>query len=151
MLGSEKGYVDGAEDVAFKLLRQMKKFETIGIMPDAKSYNSAMRVFLRKRTRRSEEGIESLIDEMENKLSKVDTVSYNTLMKAYANAGNTTKANNLLRKMKAEYESGKIYLKPDSSTYNTVIEAYAKIESANGAARILNEMKELYEKGDENV
>jgi pentatricopeptide repeat protein len=151
MLGSEKGYVNGAEDVAFKLLRQMEKFETIGIIPDAKSYNSAMRVFLRKRTRRSEEVIESLIDEMENKLSKVDTVSYNTLMKAYANAGNATKANNLLRKMKAEYQSGKIYLKPDSSTYNTVIEAYAKIESANGAARILNEMKELYEKGDENV
>ena len=156
MLGSEKGYVNGAEDVAYRLLRQMENFEREGIQPDTLSYNRVMRVLLRKRSKKSEEIIESLINEMETKLSKVDTVSYNTLMKAYANTGNVTKANSLLRKMKAEYKSGNLNLKPDSSTYNTVIEAYthdayAKKGDPYGAARILKEMQDLYEEGVEDI
>ena len=56
-----------------------------------------------------------------------DSVSYNSIIKAYANAGNAQRAEAILETMVQLYEStGDVKIKPDLISYSSVLNAYAK-------------------------
>mmetsp|Transcript_26677 Transcript_26677/g.62360 ORF Transcript_26677/g.62360 Transcript_26677/m.62360 type:complete len:303 (+) Transcript_26677:1-909(+) len=65
------------------------------------------------------------------------------------------RAENLLRRMKEQYESGKTYMKPTRLVYNHVIDAWSKsgggLMASRKADALLKEMEEMHAMGDSTV
>jgi len=91
--------------------------------------------------------------------SKPDYVTYNSLIKAYANAGNASNAESTLRWMlqkcgedsceeKGNKESQNERLRPTTTTWNSVIEAHSKTSSPDSverSMRVLHKMQSYSE------
>jgi pentatricopeptide repeat protein len=81
---------------------------------------------------------------------KPNVVSYNTVINAYAKAGNADRAEAILEEMHQDYEQGNHDAKANVCSFNTVLSAWSRSGSAKGAERaemILLRMKKLYESG----
>ena len=62
------------------------------------------------------------LDDGKNEEAKVNTQTYNALIKAYVKHGQETSAESILRQMQYEYDQGNHDVRPDSVTWNLVIE-----------------------------
>ncbi|KAG7370267.1 PPR: pentatricopeptide repeat domain containing protein [Nitzschia inconspicua] len=81
---------------------------------------------------------------------KVDVISLNTVVAAFANQGNYPKCIELLRKMQHEDR----YPNPDTITYNIVLYSLARSSDRGTAGRaenLLKEMMQQYQEGDNTV
>mmetsp|Transcript_374 Transcript_374/g.535 ORF Transcript_374/g.535 Transcript_374/m.535 type:complete len:987 (+) Transcript_374:11-2971(+) len=144
---------------SFKLLRQM---DELGITIDTLTYNSVIAIILRNTSKKNNiNDIQTLIQTMnrdsstgKNMKAKPDTISYNSLIKAYSDNYDARNAEAILRQMIAEFEKGNINIRPDTTSWNTVIEAHAKSkvkDAAENASRILHEMTEYHKKGNDHI
>lgn len=66
-----------------------------------------------------------------NKNIRPDTITYSTVMDAYAKQGDIDGANKVFAMVKEDYNSGNINSKPDIITYNTIIDAWSKSNNPN--------------------
>jgi pentatricopeptide repeat protein len=81
-----------------------------------------------------------------------NTVAYNTVIKAYANAGDPKGAHALLDRMYKAYKDGiAVDAQPNRRSFGTVLHAYSQSlveDGAKMAEDILNRMVELHDKGE---
>ena len=109
--------------------------------------------------------IEELMDEMESSYTtgsnidaKVDTVTYNSLIRTYCCLKDKTKsalrADSVLKKMTDLYEKGNKSVQPDNVSFNSVISAYAKMPSKDAAQKasdVLHRMQAFHDAGHIDV
>lgn len=89
-------------------------------------------------------------DETRDDSIRPDTITYSTVMDAYARRGNVEGANQVFQTMKDDFRSGNKRAKPNVRSYSILIDARAKSESASApieAESLLKEMIDLYIQG----
>lgn len=91
----------------------------------------------------------------ENRLVDANTVSYNSLIAAYAKVGDGVAAEALLREWREHCESSDFegMVQPDIWSYNTVLSAWAKSSDPDAAVHaheLLREMCDVYDSEEEN-
>jgi pentatricopeptide repeat protein len=171
----------GAGSRAQELLRRIHALYTEGyyeVSPDIVSYNSVLKAWKEdEQPEAALELLETMIrnereeeDELsfdasgdENKIIRVDVISFNTVIAAFANQGNYGKALDLLRKMqksnnnratsrdptgiKNDYEEEEFddyyYPDPDTITYNIVLYSLAQSDDLGTAAQAENLLREM--------
>jgi pentatricopeptide repeat protein len=87
----------------------------------------------------------------DSQLEAPNSYNYNALITAWANAGETSRAEQVLEKMEARFEKGNMNAQPTTVSYNAVIDAYAKAGDAFKAEELLRHMEDLYEGGAQNL
>ena len=141
------------EENLTRALRLLEQMEELHLKPDSLTYNSIIAIILTtKGSKEAVNRIKSIIEIMKKKYSsgdninaKVDTISYNSLIKACVNNNDEKMAERILRNMIAESDSGNKDVRPDIITWNSVLEAHAKSkskDSVQNATRLLQEMTE---------
>ena len=89
--------------------------------------------------------------EENNKNIRPNSITYTSVMDAYARQGDIDGARKVFNIMKEDYSSGNIDAKPDIRTYNILIDSWSKSGNENApdeAEKILSEMHESYKKGE---
>lgn len=133
---------------AYNLLEQM---EQLGLLPDTLTYCSVIAIILSTKTNADAVyEIKKIIERMKNvhtsqinPNARVNTVCYNSLIKACTNNKDPKMAEGILRNMIHESQEGNDDVRPDIITWNSVLEAHAKSRSRHSvleANRILHEM-----------
>mmetsp|Transcript_14781 Transcript_14781/g.27814 ORF Transcript_14781/g.27814 Transcript_14781/m.27814 type:complete len:924 (-) Transcript_14781:1703-4474(-) len=90
-----------------------------------------------------------------------DTVTYNTIIKAYANRSDTKRAESILERLVSLYQkTGEERLRPDLISYSTVLNAYAKAAALDANAskkseeilmKMISMQKEMLNEGDDRI
>ena len=174
----------GAGSRAQELLRRIHALYTEGyyeVSPDIVSYNSVLKAWKEDekpeaalelletmiRDERAEERQSAMTGSETTSNIRVDVISFNTVIAAFANQGNHQKALELLRKMekkKSQDDSGSdddkdefedyFYPNPDTITYNIVLYSLAQsndLGTANQAENLLREMMMRKERTGKSV
>jgi Pentatricopeptide repeat domain len=87
---------------------------------------------------------------------KVDTISFNAVLDAWARSGDRVaprRAEQILSHMDELYRAGNKGVKPDRYTYNTLINVWAKSNERGSAARaehVLSIMEKRFREGDQD-
>jgi hypothetical protein len=136
----------------------------IALRPDSAAYGIVIESMSMDRYNNADksnvaEQAEKLLDEMETQaaagFAEVPNVRvYTAVMKAHYKSGDPDaplKVENLLRRMKASYETGNVYAKPDGHTMTLLLQTWGKSNVPNRAAiawSIHKQMQEAYDRGD---
>lgn len=86
--------------------------------------------------------------------SKPDTITFNTLLKIAARAGEPEAADEIFQEMMTKHSKGNLQVKPDRFSFNTLLLAWSKEKRLNSGRRvteILETMQEMADNGDEAV
>ena len=78
--------------------------------------------------------MEELHSQGGNEGARLDTIKYTTVIGALARGGHPGAAEQLLRKMLFEYQSGNLYAKPEIKTFHAVLSAWSHYQNAEVAA-----------------
>lgn len=166
----------GAGSRAQELLKRIHALYTEGyyeVSPDIVSYNSVLKAWKEDeqpeaalelletmiRNEREDEEHEIATDPSSNKTIRVDVISFNTVIAAFANEGNYHKALELLRKMQKNSHSKQqepselvgdgdefvdyFYPDPDTITYNIVLYSLAQSNDIGTAAQAEDLLREM--------
>ena len=101
-----------------------------------------------------DEQLEMDISIVTNSSSKPDIITYNTLLKIAAKAGEPMIADEIFQEMMTKSSEGKLQGKPDRVSFNTLILAWSKTKRKNTGARVtelLETMQKMADNGDEDV
>jgi len=142
----EDGYNDAPER-AEAILKRMKELGKNNVLPDIApnrvSYTAVIDCWAKAKRDNSGERAEAILREMvflssalpgNNEISP-NTKSYNTVINAYANIGDSVRAEIILKKLLDENNNnGDVSLvKPNICSFNTVLKAYSKTISPKNA------------------
>ena len=159
--------------MALDLLRNTQRMynnKELDILPNTTSYNIIIGALSSRSDNESRSDdskiaiIEKLMDEMESSYTsgsnidaKVDTVTYNSLIRTYCSLKDKTKAalraDSVLTKMIDLYNKGN-NVQPDNVSFNSVISAYAKMpgkDAAQKASDVLHRMQSFHDAGHPGV
>lgn len=98
-----------------------------------------------------DEGLQVDMSVISTSSSKPDTITYNTLLKIAAKAGEPMVADEIFREMKKSSEGN---LKPDRVSFNTLLLAWSSAKHSNSGTRVaelLETMQEMADNGDGDV
>eukprot|EP00985_Skeletonema_marinoi_P019683 scaffold11392_cov125-Skeletonema_marinoi.AAC.3 len=102
----------------------------------------------------SDKGLEMDISIISASSSKPDTITFNTLLKIAAKAGQPVVADEIFQEMMTKYSEGNLQVKPDRVSFNTLLLAWSKAKGANAGKRVtelLETMQKMADNGDEDV
>ena len=162
---------NGRSDQAEAVLRKMENlFESgeLDFPPDVVSYGAVLNSYakstpVRKKALRhrlpgegdndSPEHAERILREMECKEGiEPNAIAYNTVMDAYAKAGNTAKAEAILQRMYENYvRTGNTELRPSVHVFNSILVSLSQRPSYDSGIRgekIINLMEDLFQSGE---
>jgi len=86
--------------------------------------------------------------------SKPDAITYNTLLKIAAKAGQPMVADDILQEMITKSSEGNIQVRPDNTSFNTVLLAWSKSRNNKAQSRVtelLQSMQDMADNGHEHV
>ena len=132
----------GQVRLAIWLFREMKKHRC---RPDSSVYNALINAHLRNNKNKEAALVKAFdyLAEMKNKiLCKPNLVTYNTILRACAQAKQTKKMEELFKEME---DAG---IKPDAYTFNGILDAYGKAGEFQEMELVLRQMRNLKVKPD---
>ena len=101
-----------------------------------------------------EGGLEMDISVISASSSKPDNITFNTLLKIAARAGEPEIADEIFKEMMTKSSKGNQQMKPDRVSFNTLLLAWSKTKGNNTGKRVtelLGTMQEMADSGDEDV
>lgn len=145
---------EGKGSKSLEVLERMRRRRDAGNLrdgPDVVSYNTVLSALLKSGKRGALECAESLLAQMQASPSGSgglgavpDVVTYQTLLRLYANRGEAEKAQRLLRRMEDLYGAGKLMDRPSMASYDlvldTIVRHRARNDDGTGAAAIEDEL-----------
>lgn len=101
-----------------------------------------------------DKGLDMDISTMSASSSKPDTITFNTLLKIAARAGEPEVADEIFQEMMTKYSEGNLQVKPDRFSFNTLLLAWSKekrLSTGTRVTEILETMQEMADNGDDAV
>ena len=142
---------------ARELLTEMEDKYTIGknrrVLPDTVTYNTVINIFSKSDDLNARKDAENLLTDMENgkTLAEPDIRSYNLVLGVLARHKGAQHAEDLLRQIEFNHDTGKSRIRPNDISFTICIDSWASQGDVDKATKVLDWMERSYQNGNNDA